>query len=81
VDLTQGEAFGFLGFTFRRLRSLRGRWWVQKTPAIKQRTALLRKLKDVFRRCGSQPVGRVIAVINPILRGWVNYFRVGNAAR
>ena len=28
-----------------------------------------------------QPVGQVIAVINPILRGWVNYFRVGNAAR
>jgi hypothetical protein len=24
---------------------------------------------------------RVIAKINPILRGWVNYFRVGNAAR
>jgi RNA-directed DNA polymerase len=23
----------------------------------------------------------VLAVINPILRGWVNYFRVGNAAR
>jgi Group II intron, maturase-specific domain len=23
----------------------------------------------------------VIAEINPILRGWVNYFRVGNAAR
>lgn len=50
VDLTQGEAFGFLGFLFRRLRSPRGRWWVQKTPAIKQRTALLRKLKEVFRR-------------------------------
>jgi RNA-directed DNA polymerase len=81
VDLTQGEAFGFLGFAFRRLRSWRGRWWVQKTPAIKQRTALLRKLKAVFRRWRSQPVGQVIAVINPILRGWVNYFRVGNAAR
>jgi len=81
VDLTQGEAFGFLGFTFRRLRSPRGRWWVQKTPAIKQRTALLRKLKEAFRRWHSQPVGQVIAVINPILRGWVNYFRVGNAAR
>ena len=81
VDLTQGEAFGFLGFTFRRLRSPRGWWWVQKTPALKQRTALLRKLKAVFRRWRSQPVGQVIAVINPILRGWVNYFRVGNAAR
>jgi len=81
VDLTQGEAFGFLGFTFRRLRSPRGRWWVQKTLAIKQRTALLRRLREVFRRWHSQPVGQVIAVINPILRGWVNYFRVGNAAR
>jgi len=81
ADLTQGEAFGFLGFTFRRLRSPRGRWWVQKTPALKQRTALLRKLGEVFRRWHSQPVGQVVAVINPILRGWVNYFRVGNAAR
>ena len=81
VDLTQGEAFGFLGFSFRRLRSPRGRWWVQKLPAMKQRTALLRKLEEVFRRWDSRPVGQVIAVINPILRGWVNYFRVGNAAR
>ena len=81
VDLTRGEAFGFLGFIFRRLRSPRGRWWVQKAPALKQRTALLRKLKAVFRRWRSQPVGQVIATINPILRGWVNYFRVGNAAR
>ena len=81
VDLTQGEAFGFLGFSFRRLRSPRGRWWVRKAPGIKQRTALLRRLRVVFRGQRSQPVGRVIAVINPILRGWVNYFRVGNAAR
>jgi RNA-directed DNA polymerase len=81
VDLTQGEVFGFLGFTIRRLRSTRGKWWVQQTPATKQRTALLQKLREEFRPQGSQPVGGVIAVINPILRGWVNYFRVGNAAR
>jgi RNA-directed DNA polymerase len=81
VDLTKGEAFGFLGFTIRRLRSKRGKWWAQVTPARKQRTALLRKLKEEFRRLDSQPVGRVIAVINPILRGWVNYFRIGNASR
>src|SRR5262249_26313579 len=41
VDMTQGEVFGFLGFTIRRLRSTRGKWWVQQTPAMKQRTALL----------------------------------------
>jgi RNA-directed DNA polymerase len=81
VDLTKGEAFGFLGFTIRRVRSRRGTWWAKVTPAVKPRTALLRKLKEEFRRWDSQPVGRVIARINPILRGWVNYFLIGNAAR
>jgi hypothetical protein len=37
-------------------------------------------LQEIFRRYDSQP-GRVIAEINPILRGWVNDFRIGNAAR
>ncbi len=27
------------------------------------------------------PVGRVIAVINPIVRGWVHDFRIGHASR
>ena len=81
VDLTKGEAFGFLGFLIRRVRSSRGKWWAKVTPAMRQRTALLRKLKTEFRRLDSQSVGRVIALINPILRGWVNYFRIGNAAR
>ena len=40
-----------------------------------------RKLEAVFRRWDSRPVGQVIAVINPNLRGWVNYFRIGNAPR
>ena len=31
---------------------------------------VLRKLKDVFRRYQSQPVDRVISVLNPVLRGW-----------
>jgi RNA-directed DNA polymerase len=42
---------------------------------------LLRELKEVFRRCQSQPVERLIDEINPKLRGWVNYFRIGNASR
>ena len=79
VDLSRGESFGFLGFDFRRIRSQRGVWRVQYTPKLKKRTALLRKLKVVFRRHRSQPVDRVIALINPMLRGWVNYFAVGNS--
>ncbi len=74
VDLRRGESFGFLGFDFRRVRSLRGVWRANYTPKLKKRTALLRKLKDVFRRHQSQPVDRVVKLINPVLRGWVNYF-------
>jgi len=50
------------------------------TPKLKKRTALLRELKQVFRRHRSQPIERVISLINPMLRGWVNYFAVGNSS-
>ncbi|HEX2707766.1 MAG TPA: reverse transcriptase domain-containing protein [Solirubrobacterales bacterium] len=81
VDLVKGEAFGFLGCAFRRVRSRRGVWWPQRTPLLKKRTAVLRTLKEVFRHAQSQPVARVIDAINPVLRGWVNYFAHGNASR
>jgi RNA-directed DNA polymerase len=81
VDLDRGESFGFLGFDFRYLRSLRGAMRSQYTPKLKKRTALLRALKEVFRRHRSQPIDRVIYLINPMLRGWVNYFAVGHSSR
>jgi RNA-directed DNA polymerase len=80
VDLSRGESFGFLGFDFRRIRTREGRWRAQYTPKLKKRTALLRELKDVFRRHQSQPVDRVVQLINPMLRGWVNYFAIGHAS-
>ena len=81
IDLRKGESFSFLGFDFRRIRARTGKWRVKITPKLKKRTALLQKLKEVFRRHTSQPVGRVIRIINPILRGWVNYFSFGNSSK
>jgi RNA-directed DNA polymerase len=81
VDLTREETFSFLGFDFRRVKTRQGKWGVRITPTMKARTTLLRDLKDVFRRYNSQPVDRVIYLINPILRGWVNYFRIGHSSR
>jgi len=81
VDLSKGGSFGFLGFEYRRIRSRKGKWRAHYVPKLKKRTALLRKLKDIFRRFVSQPVGRVIELINPILRGWVRYFAVGDSSR
>ena len=81
VDLQRGESFGFLGFEFRRVRSRRGRWMPLLLPKSKKRTALLSKLKEIFRNFRSQPVGQVIEKINPILRGWVKYFAIGHSSR
>jgi len=79
LDLSKGGGFDFLGFTFHRRRSAAGKWCPIYTPKLKKRTELLRTLKEVFRRHRSQPIHRVIHVINPILRGWVNYFKFGHA--
>jgi RNA-directed DNA polymerase len=81
VNLAKGESFHFLGFAFHRVKTRQGAWGVSYAPTLKARTALLSKLRDIFRRFRSQPVDRLIALINPILRGWVNYFRVGHASR
>src|SRR5271154_5410536 len=80
VDLERGESFGFLGFDFRYLRSLRGMMRPHYTPKLKKRMALMRELKEVFRRHRSRPIERVISLINPMLRGWVNYFAVGHSS-
>ncbi|MHB1565729.1 MAG: group II intron reverse transcriptase/maturase [Acidiferrobacter sp.] len=81
VRLEQGESFGFLGFDFRRVRTRQGGWRPHYTPKLKKRTALVRTLKELFRRYRSQPVSRVVQSMNPVLRGWVNYFAVGHASR
>jgi RNA-directed DNA polymerase len=81
VELAKGESFGFLGFDFRRIQSRRGVWRPHYTPKLKRRTAVVRKPKEVFRRGQSQPVARIVKVITPILRGGVNYFRIGYSGR
>ena len=81
VDLAKGESFSFLVFEYRRIRSRKGMWRPYYAPKLKKRTALFAKLREIFRRNVSQPVGKVIEKINPILRGWVNYFRIGDSSR
>src|SRR5262244_2654509 len=81
VDLAKGGSFAFLGFEYRLVRSRNRKWRPQFAPKLKKRTALFAKLREIFRQHVSQPVEKVTAVINPILRGWVNYFRIGHSGR
>jgi RNA-directed DNA polymerase len=81
VDLMKGESFGFLGFDYRLVRTRGGRWRPYLTPKMKKRTELLQRLQRAFRSHVSQPLSLLIQTINPILRGWVNYFNIGNSSR
>jgi RNA-directed DNA polymerase len=81
IDLRTGGAFAFLGFEYRLVLGRNQKWRPQFAPKMKKRTALFAKLREVFRQHVSQPVEGVIKIINPILRGWVNYFRIGHSDR
>jgi len=81
IDLAKGGSFAFLGFEYRLVLGRNGKWRPQFAPKLKKRTALFAKLREIFRQHISQPVGKMVAMINPILRGWVNYFRIGHSSR
>ena len=81
VDLAKDGSFSFLGFEYRRMRSRKRVWRPYYAPKLKKRTELFAKLREIFRQNVSQPGGKVIEMINPVLRGWVNYFRVGDSHR
>jgi RNA-directed DNA polymerase len=80
VDLEKGESFSFLGFDFRRIKTRQGKIGIQKIPMMKARTKLLSKLREIFCKHESQPVVKVLNLINQVLRGWANYFRIGNSS-
>jgi RNA-directed DNA polymerase len=82
VDTLKGEAFGFLGFDFRDTREQKGEGYrLLMTPKKKARKAIKAKIRDLVRRGGAAPAKMLVAQINAVLAGWVNYFRVGNASR
>lgn len=87
VDLRRGKGgFVFLGCTVRKRRSIQRNprlHFMQRWPsskAMKKIQARVHELTDV-RGNGAKNVNEVIAKMNPVLRGWGNYFRSGNADR
>ncbi len=89
VDLREGrDGLDFLGCHFRARMS--GRLWEQKRivryylhrwPSQTAMARLRDKVRDrTGRHRGGTDIREVIAELNPVLRGWGNYFRTGNAA-
>jgi group II intron reverse transcriptase/maturase len=87
VDLSAGkEGVEFLGCDLRKRRSIQRmphRCFLQRWPSPKARKRLRCRVHELTdaRRSGARDVREVIALLNPVLRGWGNYFRTGNAER
>jgi RNA-directed DNA polymerase len=85
VELTTGkDGFDFLGFHLRKIESWkwRGRWYLQRWPSTRAMNSIRAKIRALTdRRYVTLPIHEVVARLNPVIRGWGNYFRAGNSAR
>jgi group II intron reverse transcriptase/maturase len=85
VDLGLGrEGFVFLGCYLRVMRShFKGRSYLFRWPspkAMQRVRGRIRELTDRRHRAGMKDIREVVRDLNPVLRGWGNYFRTGNAS-
>jgi len=82
VNTLKGDSFGFLGFDLRRVRNQEGTgYFILLTPKKKARTAVKARIKEIIQHGGSIPMKALIAKVNAVVAGWVQYFRVGNSSR
>ncbi len=85
VDLRYGrEGFVFLGCAIRKCRSILrrpNRHYMKRWPSPRAMNNLRRRVHELttVRGNGARNLQEVIEGINPVLRGWGNYFRSGNA--
>jgi RNA-directed DNA polymerase len=90
VDLAEGrEGFDFLGWHFHARMSGRlwergiRRYYLHRWPSERAMKAIRAKIKARTgrSRAGIADIRVLIAELNPMLRGWGNYFRTGNSAK
>lgn len=85
VNLTLGnDGFDFLGFHHHKVASWRDRtrFWLQRWPAPRAMASIRGKVRELTsRRFVGFGVDVIIGWLNPVLRGWGNYFRWGNSGR
>jgi RNA-directed DNA polymerase len=85
VDLKQGkEGFDFLGFHIHRVKSRKyKKHFTQRWPSVTAMKRIRQKIREKInhRSISNLSIEEVVKLINPTLRGWMNYFRYGNSGR
>lgn len=84
VDLSWGkEGMEFLGHHLRKKPSYRfaGKFFLNRWPSRANLKAVREKIQEITsrKRFGIGNVRDLVPELNPILRGWGNYFKQGNA--
>lgn len=77
-------SFCFLGHKLKKCHSerYRGKFFLQRWPSPKSMGKLREKLHILTHYSnGAKNVRELMPKLNPVLRGWANYFRSGNASR
>jgi hypothetical protein len=66
---------GFLGFTFWKSKD----GWKPR-PLDARKAKLCEKVKEILcrRKAAAVPLGYTFTRLNQVLRGWINYFRIGS---
>lgn len=75
------EGFDFLGFHFRYKKSRNGKFWCYMWPSQKSMKRIRKRIKQALRIDIRTPISELASIINPILKGWCNYYRWSNANR
>jgi len=86
VELGLGkEGFVFLGCYLRIVLShFKRREYLFRWPALKAMNRIRARVRERTGRrrwAGMRDIRQVVEVLNPVLRGWGNYFRTGNASQ
>ena len=86
VDLRRGKgSFVFLGCTIRKKRSILRNpraYYMHRWPSPKATKRLRDRVREITgRRASGEDVKQILAKLNPVLRGWGNYFRSGTSSR
>jgi RNA-directed DNA polymerase len=81
VNLREKGCFSFLGFDIRLSKNREGKTYVSKTPRKKKCVEIGKRVKAVLKTSWNDPLPEVVDAVNRIIRGWVNYFRIGNSTR
>jgi RNA-directed DNA polymerase len=85
INLAMGrQGFNFLGWYLRKCPSARfqGKYFLNRWPSKESMKRIRAKIRSIIHyKQWVKNVRELALRLNPVLRGWVNYFRTGNSRR